>query len=41
MDADQLRDLGRLPGIEIGSHTRTHRDLSRADADEAFEEMSS
>ena len=41
MDADQLRDLARLPGIEIGSHTRTHRDLSRADVDEAFEEMSS
>ena len=41
MDARQLRDLGRRPGIEIGSHTRTHRDLSQADAHEAFEEMSS
>jgi hypothetical protein len=27
--------------IEPGSHTRTHRDLSRVDVDAAFEEMSS
>jgi len=39
MSADELRELAAVERIEIGSHTRTHDDLSQATESEAYEEM--
>ena len=39
MDADELRELSRLPLAEIGSHTSTHTELSAASEQEAYREM--
>ena len=41
MSADALREVARLPFVEIGSHTNTHADLSAATEDEAYRELSS
>ena len=41
MSADALREVARLPFVEIGSHTNTHADLSAATDDEAYRELSS
>jgi peptidoglycan/xylan/chitin deacetylase (PgdA/CDA1 family) len=41
MSLDTLRDVSRLPYIEIGSHTNTHVDLRAASHDDAFRELSS
>ncbi len=41
LSADALREVARLPFIEIGSHTNTHADLSTATEDEAYHELSS
>jgi peptidoglycan/xylan/chitin deacetylase (PgdA/CDA1 family) len=39
--ADALREVARLPFVEIGSHTNEHADLSAATEDEAYRELSS
>jgi len=39
MTREQLRRLAALPLTEIGSHTGTHADLSRASEAEAYHEM--
>lgn len=41
MSADDVREVARLPLVEIGSHTNTHADLSAATEDEAYRELSS
>jgi peptidoglycan/xylan/chitin deacetylase (PgdA/CDA1 family) len=41
MSEDALQEVSRLPGIEIGSHTNAHADLSKATADEAYRELAS
>jgi peptidoglycan/xylan/chitin deacetylase (PgdA/CDA1 family) len=41
MSGHELRGLGSLAGVEIGSHTSTHADLASATADEAYYEMAS
>ena len=39
MGADELRSLAAMPMAEIGSHTSTHADLSRASEEYAYREM--
>jgi peptidoglycan/xylan/chitin deacetylase (PgdA/CDA1 family) len=39
LTADELRDLHRSPGIEIGGHSATHPDLSRLDYEAARAEL--
>lgn len=41
MTADALRELGRNPLIDVGSHTVSHRVLSRATGEQAYHEMAS
>ena len=41
LSADALREVARLPFIEIGSHTNEHTDLSAATENEAYRELSS
>jgi peptidoglycan/xylan/chitin deacetylase (PgdA/CDA1 family) len=41
MNAEELEQVSRLEGIEIGSHTNEHVDMSSATAEEAYREMAS
>jgi peptidoglycan/xylan/chitin deacetylase (PgdA/CDA1 family) len=41
MSKEALQDVSRIPGLEIGSHTNAHADLSKATLDEAYRELSS
>jgi peptidoglycan/xylan/chitin deacetylase (PgdA/CDA1 family) len=41
LSKEALVDVSRIPGIEIGSHTNAHADLSKATPDEAYRELAS
>jgi peptidoglycan/xylan/chitin deacetylase (PgdA/CDA1 family) len=39
MDADEVRELARMPMVEIGSHTMDHAILEHASAEDAYREL--